>query len=502
MAATTSSETNEQTVIQSLQERIKVLEAQVEWFQRQMYGRKSEKVKPEIIDNGQLSLFAEELEKLKAEQAAQDEVTTVKEHKRKKRKKLTEKIDMEKAEVVQDIFDLTDTEKQCQPGYKLVPMGIKKLREEVEYVPARLIVHEIIVKSYKRVNLTDPDETKIIQAKAPRAVITRSVATASIISKAVYDKYLLCVPMYRQLFEWKRIGLTLSESTAINWAIAAAERLRPVWNLMHRRLVAQPVLQGDETPTKVLNNNRATSYMWMARTPQSNPLKLVYYRYSATRAASAAAKLYAGFSGVLQCDGYAGYNALEQDGVTRVGCLAHVRRKFFDAAKLEKWNLETCTPLVLIQKIFALDEEQEALSSEERRISRQGEMAKLFTEFWNWCESAILLPKSKMAAAVQYAVSERQYIDAVLEHGELEVSNNASERAMKAYVMARKNFLFSKGESGAETNAILMSLLITARENGLDPQEYLQNVLQGIAQLPDFPTDEQLGPYLPWTETK
>ncbi|WKF85841.1 IS66 family transposase [Lacticaseibacillus pantheris] len=146
--------------------------------------------------------------------------------------------------------------------------------------------------------------------------------------------------------------LTLSETTMANWVIKGADLVRPVYDLVHARLIAHRVLQGDETPFQVLQepgkNPRSKSYIWVARTTRLAE----HYAYGNTRSGKFAQNLYRDFTGVLRCDGYAGYNLLG-DSITRVGCWAHVRRKFFDAAKV-KGSFTTTKPLALLDKMFTL----------------------------------------------------------------------------------------------------------------------------------------------------
>lgn len=170
----------------------------------------------------------------------------------------------------------------------------------------------------------------------------------------IHDKYELDFPLYRQLQDWKRAGLTVSETTLCNWMTDSAEFLAPIYDRMHQCLIRQKFLQEDETPTQVLKENgrKATdkSYMWVARTVRKNPTPMVYFKYDPNRSQSVARELYANFSGVLQCDRYAGYNGL---AIERVACVAHVRRKFYEATLVSR-ALDTSIPLKLLDAMFAL----------------------------------------------------------------------------------------------------------------------------------------------------
>lgn len=477
-----------------LRSRVIEQDAKIQFLTRQLFGRKSEK----MVDKNQLSIFQDQLDEA-SESTAEDDVTSptpvtvVKEHKR-KRKNTKEKISPDVL-TVKDVLDLSDEEKQCPDGFKLKLMGEKYIRTTVEYTPAKLIKYLHYVKSYKLVAESDDQEDQFVQAKLPNAVIPRSIASASILSKVLYDKYIQGVPLYRQLSEWKRLGLDLSETTLTNWAMSAAETLIPLYNLFHVLLVNQDFLQGDETTTEVRSDNNSKSYMWVARTVRSSETPLVYYRYNRSRSEQVASDLYKGFTGVLQCDGYSGYNTLVN--VTRVGCFAHVRRKFYEEAKQNN-NLTHSKPLELLNQMFALEDEWRDLTPDERYKVRQGELAELLNQFWNWIDNSDALPKSLLGKAVTYANKQRSFLNNILQYGEIDLSNNASERNMKSYVMARKNFLFSTSSTGAQTNAIVMTIFETAKANGIDPYEYMEMLLEKLPQLPEFVDVEQLAAYLPW----
>lgn len=280
--------------------------------------------------------------------------------------------------------------------------------------------------------------------------------------------------------------------------LQSADLLVPLYELMHGCLVQQAFLQGDETPTQVLKEKGRTasqkSYMWVARTPRKAPLPLVYFAYAPGRTKEIANNLYAGFKGVLQCDGYAGYNDLE---VQRVGCWAHVRRKFFEAARVAK-TLDDCIPLKLLNQMFHLEEQWKALVPRARQRKRYSKMKRILKRFWEWCDTCDALPKSGFGKAVSYAQGMCPYLKALLDVGELDWSNNAAERNMKSYVMGRKNFLFSTSPEGAKANAILMSIIETCKANQIDSTKYLTDVLDEMAQNPDNRKFEYLSDYLPW----
>lgn len=268
---------DEHAEVIALRRKVDELEAQIEWFKKQVFGQKSEHAKP--ADVNQLSLFAQQYEQAQADLTAAEQETHVKAYVRKNNKKSNEKLGPE-VEIIEKTIDITDEQRQCEPGWKLVSIGRREMRTSATYVPAKVIKVIYYVRTYKKVRIDGEGDPEFLQAKLPNAVIPRSVATSSILAKVIHDKYELDVPLYRQVKGWKRIGLTVSETTLSNWMINSAELLAPIYDRIHQCLIRQKFLQGDETPTQVLKENgrKATdkSYMWVtpnsAQEPHTNGL--------------------------------------------------------------------------------------------------------------------------------------------------------------------------------------------------------------------------------------
>ncbi|WP_423492991.1 IS66 family transposase [Lacticaseibacillus paracasei] len=395
------------------------------------------------------------------------------------------------------MIDLTPEEKACDYDWQLVSVGQRFVRTAIEFVPAKMVRREYFIKVYKKVRVDGSADPVFVQPHVPNAVITRSMATASLLAKIIHDKYELDVPLYRQIKDLQRLGLDVSETTLCHWTINSAEVLAPLYDLMHNALIHQPFLQGDETPTQVLKEpgRKATSksYMWAARTVRSCATPVVYYTYNQSRGGQVAKDLYSGFTGVLQCDGYSGYNNLKD--VKRVGCWAHVRRKFYETVRISN-TLKTCEPLKLIDYMFFLENMWHKLAPKARRRLRHSKMKRLLKQFWSWCDTSDALPKSGFGKAIKYAQDQRPYLNVILQYGAIDWSNNATERNMKSYVMGRKNFLFNGVPEGAKANAILMTMIEIAKANGLDPMTYIVSLLDELAQFPEWRKSSYLGDYL------
>lgn len=223
----------------------------------------------------------------------------------------------------------------------------------------------------------------------------------------------------------------------------------------------------------------------------------MYYHYAPSRGGKVAQSLYSGFTGVLQCDGYYGYNAIS-DSVDHVGCWAHVRRKFYDDANVDKKHFNPSEGLTLINAMNVVERKWKDLSADDRLAARQHELKPLIERFWTWCDQVDVLPKSRLGKAIAYAQGQRAALNRVLLYGEMDFTNNASGRNIKSYVIGRKNWLFSTSQNGAEANVIWMMLIESAKANGINPREYIQFLLETVPQLPIFAKKEQLKVCLPW----
>ncbi len=183
----------------------------------------------------------------------------------------------------------------------------------------------------------------------------------------------------------------------------------------------------------------------------------------------------------------------------RVGCWAHVRRKFFDAAK---HDVRAKEPLKLIDRMFHLEKQWRDLDASARAHVRQVKLAPVLASFWNCLAQLPALPKSALGKAIYYASGQKSALDKLLQYGAFDLSNNTCEQAVKALVIDRKNFLFSTCVAGAKANAIWLTLLESAKANGLDPQKYLTEILTAFSQRDFSPTETELQAYLPWKRNK
>ena len=480
-----------------LMKKIKLLNEQVAYLTNKLYGRHSEKME----NPGQLFLLdnsftePEQTGNQSEEISESQTAVSVKRHHRTRSEIISGNLPAEETIIKRE-------DDHYEHGHQLVPVGKHFVRKVIRKILGQLFVEIIYEETYKCVDCEKIDGcSHLYHGEAPQALIAHSIATPSLIAAILNQKYVLGTPIYRQLKEWQRASVLLSETTITNWIIKCAAIVKPLYDLLHQRLIEQRCLQGDETPYEVLREPnkpaRSKSYIWVIRSISRSDNPIVYYVYGDTRSGRFAQKIYQNFTGVLQCDGYAGYNLLT-DSITRVGCWAHVRRKFYDDANKVRGHFKETRPRAILNEMFRLEKQWSKLSSSERLDRRSKSLKPLIDSFWQWCDQAETLPKSRLGRALIYAQNQRKALNQILNFGEIDLSNNASERNMKSYVIVRKNWLFSTSPKGAEANAIWMSLIESAKANGLIPFKYLQDIIEKISKLPVFMKTEEVEAYLPW----
>lgn len=479
-------------VIEEKDRRIAELENQVEWLMSQTKLHKSKQFgsSSEQIGSDQLSIFNE------AEAGAdlsipEPEITEVKAHYRKRTRLTTDKLpDDLPVEIIE--HELPFENRICSDcGCELHAMG-REIREELKIIPAKAVLLRHVQHVYSCRNCeTNSDHVKIVKADMPSPVIKGGFASPETVAHIAVQKYMMASPLYRQEQEWKQNGILLSRQTMANWLIKASDTwLLPVYEEMKRKLLTHEVLHADETTLKVLKEPGKTaqqkSFMWLYRTSGEAKHQIVLYDYQPDRSHTRPKEFLKEFKGYLHADGYDGYHKLP-DHITVVGCLAHVRRKFFDAYKTlpkeKRDGSNAAKGVAYCDKLFALERQYADLSPEDRLKERERRSRPVLNEFYTWIDTLTGLPKSLLGASVSYAKSQRKYIERYLLDGRLEISNNRAERSIKTLVIGRKNWLFSNVPGGARASAVYYSLIVTARENNLNPFAYLAWIFHNAPNL-------------------
>jgi len=477
---------------------------QLRLAQHRRFGASSEKT----VTREQLGLFNE------AEALADDapESETVVSYTRKKKRHGKRKEFYDGLPCEQVIHELPEDERICPDcGKPLHACGHEVLRREVEVIPAQVRAVEHIQTVYGcrdcEKNAAD-NVPPMLKSNVPAPVISGSgLASPSLVSFVMSNKYVLALPLYRQEQELQRIGIHISRQTMANWVIYAADRwLAPIYNLLRAELLSNDILHADETTVQVIKEQgrKASqhSYMWLYHTGRDAVRHVSLFEYQPTREGKHPQTFLADYRGFLHVDGYAGYNELENQGVILVECWTHQRRKFDEALKSlrkdERVNAISNTGLSYCNKLFELERkfDELSLSHEERAEQRIRRSKPVADAFFAWAETtqAQALPKSKLGQAVAYAVNQRSWLMNVFLDGRLELSNNRAERSVRPFTVGRKNWLFSFCARGAKASAVVYSIIETAQANGLVPFKYLNYLFETLPNI----TTSKLPDCLPW----
>lgn len=478
---------NTQSTNNMLQSRMNWLEQVLDLFKRNDFGSKSEKTNKDLQEQiGRLFDEAELIQNVEKEAA---ETVEVKSHVRQKKAKTSIWDHLPEGTTKELVEHYLTAENALCPkcGSPMEIIGKKEYRTLI-IVPAQYKVRIDVCYTYACKECPENgDNVTVVEAPRPKQVIAGGFASPEAIAHIMSQKFVMDSPLYRQEQEFHRQGLELSRQTIANWLLQSADMwLRPVYDLMHKKLLEHDVLHADETTLQVLHEDgrkpQSKSYMWVYRTSGCAEHPIVLYKYEPTRSGNCAREFLEGFKGYLHTDGYHVYHNLNL-GVTSVGCLVHARRKFYDVIKLNKkdeTNQNAAKAVGYFTKLFKIEDGLAKKSVEERYQKRLELEKPILDELFAWAEKLYVTPKSKLGEAVTYLFNQKKYLYNYLLDGRLESSNNRAERSVKPFVIARKNFLFANTANGAEGSSIIFSLIETAKENKLDPYRYLTYVL-GLA---------------------
>ena len=410
--------------------------------------------------------------------------------------------------------DIPEEEKVCACGCRLKKVG-ENSTKRLRIIPAKMYAVEDIYPKYACPNCEgsgDEDNPVFRQAPAAKYFIPKSIATNELLAYVMTNKFCEHMPFYRQEKAFERRCITVTRADMSNWQEQIYERLKPLDSLIMEHIKTGTTMNMDETTVRVLkyknrteNENRKKSYVWLGIGGPKNK-KAVIYRYYESRNAKFIKPFINGFKGWLQTDEYPGYEtALKEhsllypdDKIIHAACLAHVRRKFFDAS-LNGKSPGAGKAVKYIQLIYKKEEELIEMNlSPEELVSKRKELIKpVFDEFHEWLleMEPKVPPTLKFGRAINYALSSWQHLLNYLDCPDLFVDNSIAERSIKPFVIGRKNWLFSGSEKGAESSCFLFTLIENAKYYHLDPYEYLRCVFD---QSVNCQTKKDFEKLLPW----
>jgi transposase len=489
-----------QLVVQVKALEIEKLRFQIAKLRRMQFGRSSERITRQIE---QLELQLEELETGEAEDIARMEAREpaglIPQRTRPKRKPLPDHLPR------QEVLHEPEGDGAC-----ICPAcggGMGKLGEDVtevlDYVPGHFQVIRHVRPKYA-CKACDA----ITQAPAPAMPTPRGRATPAVLAHLLVSKYCDHLPLYRQCEIYAREGLELERSTLCDWVGQAAWLLAPVVAAIRAHIFAADKIHGDDTTVPVLApglGRTKTGRLWVyVRDDRpfcgTAPPAAAYF-YSPDRGAVHPASHLVNFTGLLQADGYAGFEKLyvpsrtKPGPITEVACWAHTRRGFFDEWEHHK-SPTAKQALDRIAAIYVV-EARAALAPLPERVELRRQTAPLVDEFFTWAAatSAKLSAKSSLAGAFRYAINRREALSRFITDGRLEVDNNIAENAMRGIAIGRKNYLFAGSDTGGERASTIYTLVQTAKLNGLNPETYLRDILAKIA---DGHPINRIDALLPW----
>jgi transposase len=463
-------------------------------LKREQYGQSSERGR-KLID--QLELQLEELEASAAEDETAAEPaddTTVHPFTRKKPVRAPFPAHLPRERVVIP----GPTACPCCGG-RLAKLG-ETVTETLEVVPRQWKVIQTV-----REKFTCRSCEKITQPPAPFHVIARARAGASLLAMILYAKFGEHQPLNRQSDGYARQGIDLDVSTLADWVGACTATLAPLYELIHRHVVAAERVHGDDTTVPVLAKGKTiTGRLWTYvrdDRPFAGPdPPAAIFHYSRDRNGEHPAQHLAGYTGILQADAYAGFGDL-YDGrrkpgpITEAACWAHGRRKFFVIADTSK------APVALeavrrIDAIFAIERDINGHPTDDRLVARQERVMPLVADLEGWmrAERARLSRHADTAKAMDYMLKRWPAFARFLDDGRICLTNNAAERALRGIALGRRAWLFAGSDRGGERAAAMYTLIATAKLNGIEPQAWLADVLRRIA---DHPAS-RLHELLPW----
>jgi len=382
-------------------------------------------------------------------------------------------------------------------GGKLKWLG-QDVSETLEYVPASFKVVRTV-----RPRLACGRCDTIVQAPAPSRPIERGLAGPGLLAQVLVSKYCDHQPLYRQSAIYARHGVELSRSTLADWVAASSRLLRPLVEALHGYVTAGQKIHADDTPVPVLAPGRGktkTARLWTYvrddRPAGSDAPPAVWFGYSPDRKGEHPVKHLKHFAGIMQADGYAGFNRLYETGrILEAACWAHVRRKFYDIAQ-QQASPVALAAIARIGELYGIEAQIRGKPAGQRQQVRQGRAGPLLASLHDWLHETLraLSRKSALAEAIRYALARWVALTRYVDDGCIEIDNNAAERALRVVALGRKNYLFAGSDAGGQSAAAIYSLLGTAALNGIEPMAYLREVLARIA---DYPIN-RIQDLLPW----
>lgn len=386
--------------------------------------------------------------------------------------------------------------------------GCKKIGEEVteelEYQPGELFVNRFVRPKYV-CPVTDEDaesDTKIVIAELPERPLEKCIAGPGLLAQIVIDKYVDHLPVHRQMQRFARTGVNLPLTTLIGWISSLCTLIEPLGKALIELVLSSNYLHADETGIKVLDKDKKGAahqgYFWVYQDSRKN---FVFFDYQARRSKDGPDMVLKNFRGILQTDGYQTYSHFDDlEGVEQSNCMAHARRKFFEAKDNDVGRAEYV--LQQMGLLYAIEKKAREWSADDRLALRQREALPILDKLGTWMKAEYqkVPPKSAIAQALAYSINRWEKLCLYSTDGDLCIDNNPVERSIRAIALGRKNYMFCGSHQAARRAAMLYSLLGTCKLHNVNPYEWLRDV---IIRIPRQPINhiEQLLPHI-WCQQR
>jgi transposase len=461
------------------------LQHQLEQLLRQRYGKKGEKVDPD-----QLTLFAHDIltqtEPMAPAPQAPEPAAKPKSNGH-GRKPLPASLPRKRV-----VHDVSMDERSCPDcGDTRGPIG-EEVREQLEYVPASLVVLQHVRPKYACRRCA---AHVVIAARLPEP-IEKGLPGTGLLAHVITSKFADHLPLYRQQGIFKRHGVELNRSTLCDWMAASAGLLEPIVKAMIRRVLSSKVIGTDDTSVTVQDHagkGSKTGRFWVYLGDRDNPF--IVYDYTPDRSADGPERFLKDYhAGYLQSDAYSAYDGLHARGLVEVGCWAHARRKFHEARTSDPERSHAA--IAWIGRLYGVEREAREEGWDDLKLlkARDEQSRPLLKSFDAWLdgESKKVLPKSPIGMAIAYTRSNWIALGRYLESASLSIDNNAVENAMRPITLGRKNWLHLGSDRGGQTAATLMSLVQSCKRLGNEPFAYLRDILDRVSTHPASRIDDLL----------
>ncbi|MDP4178620.1 MAG: IS66 family transposase [Bacillota bacterium] len=385
-------------------------------------------------------------------------------------------------------------------------------KDVLKYKPAKLYIEEHKTYSYVCKACKEAGEkSNIITTKVPNSLLHKSVASNELVSHVISLKYEYKLPLYGQETYFDMLGANISRQTLSKWIIDTGKELEAVYNIMKEKLLESHYIQADDKSIVIVDSKgqdtKTKKYMWLYRTGiKKNPV--ILYDYQKTRSSTCPKEFLKGFSGVLQTDGYQGYNQVEN--VKRIYCLSHISRKYYDIlSKLKDEELKNSKAAIgynFCQQLYEIEKELKEKYRynddyfEKRFKIRLEKSAPIIEDFENYVDTELkcVQPKSPFTEALEYSKKFMPGFKIFLSDGSLEIDNNRVDRTLKTFILQKK-WLMCNAPKGAKYSTIIYSIIETATANGLIIEKYLSYLMDKLSNL-EIKDNDTLQKYMPWSD--